>query len=255
MATGSHTISHAKTLRWSNARHPGADNGLRGIPFVPIVRTRITAPAAADADALVTKQVFPTAGATFTFATAVSGLTTNSDSGRTLGTPRNITITTSDLDGGFTLIVKGYDTYGEPMTERISATTSDTTVSGKKAFSKVNQIYSETAGSSGTFYVGFGNRLGLPYKLEDVHDLVQIVAGTEILTSDINASDFVLPTYTSTETHSATVAVTGFAGLPRDVRGTWKPSAAPDGTRNFTLYHRINDPDSKFGAYGLDQAT
>lgn len=257
MATGRHTISHAKNLFHGNAQYTPHESGKRGLPMYPIFRYSFDAPATADANALVTK-VAITSGATtaLTLASTVTGAGLSGGI-KTLDVPRNVTITASDLtigSGTISFIIKGTDTYGATMWERMKVTASDATVSGKKAFKTITAIDSVVSSVTGVFYIGFGNRFGLPYKLEDPHDVVQAHSGTNAVATDFSPSDLVLPTYTATETHSATIGVTGFAGLPRDVRGTWKPPDTADAALNFSIWYRINDPDSKHGAFGIDQA-
>jgi hypothetical protein len=256
MSTGRHTLTHAKNVFQGDAYYALYQGGQRGIEFQPIVKHNFGVPAAADSNGLVSKQVIATAAATVTLASSVTGASKTAGTFPvTLDVPRNVTITTSDLDGSPTTIFKGTDTYGATMWERMTLV-SDTTVSGKKAFKTIDSISHGTA-ASGTWYIGFGDRLGLPFKLENVYDVVQIQQGVlaaSDLLDEFYASHWVLPTYTVTETHSATVAVTGYAGLPRDIRGTWKPSNPPDTAQNFSMWFKVADVDSKFGAFGLDQA-
>ena len=261
-----HTISHATDLFWGDAQWGLAESGARGVRMNPIYQQTWTSPAGADADALVTK-VAVTTGATtvLTMASTVTGAGLSAGV-KTLDVPRNVTITTSDLalgGGTISVVVKGTDAYGATMWERFNVTVSDVTVSGKKAFKTITAVEKIAATASGTLYVGIGNRLGLNYRLSSVLDVVAGHSGT-IAATGFAPSDFVLPTYTATETHSASAAVTGFAGLPRDVRGTWKPATALDAAVSYSLWYKVNAGrgggqagvavDGKFEAYGIDQA-
>lgn len=251
-----HTITHATDLFWGDAQYNPAHSGTRGVRMNPIFQYDLGAPAGLDADGLVTKVAITTGATTvLTLATTVTGAGLSGGI-KTLDVPRNVTITTSDLDlGGGTIAVtvKGTDVYGATMWERFNVTVSDVAVSGKKAFKTITAVESAVATASGTFYVGFGNRFGLPYKLNHVKDVIVAHQDDAIGASDFQASDYVLPTYTATETHSATAAVTGFAGLPRDVRGTWKPAIAPDAAKQYAIWYKVQ-AGSKFEAYGIDQA-
>lgn len=256
-----HTISHAQNLFWGDAQHDGSNSGLRGVQMTPIFQFEVAASdfTVADPNALVTKVALTTgtAAVTLVLATAVAGATAGTNvAHRDLRVPRNVQITTSDLTGGGTLtvVVKGKDQYGMDMWERILVTASDSTVSGNKAFKTITSIESvaATAGTSGTFYVGYGNKIGLPYKLDDRKDVLRI---TETSTGVTPATGvLVLPTYTATETHSATAKSAGATELPKDVRGTYLPIAATDVLANgLAIWYKVSDTSSKFGSFGLDQ--
>lgn len=250
--TATHGISHAKVLRHGDAWYSLAGTR-RGIPMTtPIVKQDFGVIQTADADALVTKQVVATAAVTgYTFASLVAGVT--GTTARTLATPRNVTITASDMDGQPVFLIKGTDVYGATMWERILVTASDATVSGVKAFKTINSIEQTVAGVSGTFYIGMGNRFGLNYKVESVHDVIKLQEGNaQALPTAYGVTALLLPTYTATEVASATAD--GQASANRDVRGTYKPLTAPNASLRFSAWYKVSDPSSKFGAYGLDQA-
>lgn len=66
------------------------------------------------------------------------------------GCARALSVTAASIGSGTTaLTVSGYDIYGVPMTELITAT-GTTTVNGKKAFKYVSNIVVTTAATSGT---------------------------------------------------------------------------------------------------------
>lgn len=246
-----HTLTAASDISYGDAYYvPGYSR--RGVPITPIYKqTFSSAIAALDVNALCTNQALITAGSTFTFATAVVGLTTDASSQRVLDHARNITITTSDLGATATVIVKGEDVYGASMWERFLVTASDATVSGTKAFKKVSKVI--PSGATGIAKVGFGNRLGLDYKVSSLHDIIKGQEGDQgIAATDITVDSFRLPTYSATEVHSATSE--GTASALKDVRGTWKPLAViPDGAVTHSLWYKISGVRSKFGAYGINQ--
>ena len=247
-----HTLSAASAIYHGDSYHAGSGDR-KGVPIHFLYKqTFSSAIATIDPNALVTKQALSTAAATYTFATVVAGLTSDADNQRVLDHPRNVTVTASDLNATATVLVKGEDVYGASMWERILVTASDQTVSGKKAFKKISSISGGT-GATGVYYVGFGNRMGLDYKVDSLHDVVKGQegdAGTKA--TDITVGSFFLPTYTATETGTATA--NGTASAVQDVRGTWKPlQNVPDGTITHSVWYKVSAVRSKFGTYGIDQ--
>jgi len=87
------------------------------------------------------------------------------------GTPRNITATAGGTAGDIKavqVIVTGTNYNGEIITETLPAFTVDTagTVSGSKAFATITSITIPAHdGTGATTAIGFGEVLGLPYKL------------------------------------------------------------------------------------------
>ena len=79
------------------------------------------------------------------------------------GVARNLTVTAASIGSGTTaLLVSGYDIYGVPMTEVITAD-GTTTVNGAKAFKYVSTIATQIAATTVTpaaVEVGLGNLLG-----------------------------------------------------------------------------------------------
>lgn len=125
-----------------------------------------------------------------------------------------------------TVTVRGTDYFGNAMTETVTMN-GTTTVAGKKAFYKVIS-YQASAALTGTLSIGTGTLLGLPvyapaagYLLKELQDGSAATAGT----------------FTVADTAKAT-ATTG------DVRGTYTPNAAPDGSKGYVLIIAVTDWDS-----------
>ena len=75
-------------------------------------------------------------------------------------------VSSSASDTAFTVIVRGWDMYGVPMTEAIAVTAAGTTY-GKKAWKYVNTISLTHAGGAttiGTITLGTGDVFGIPIK-------------------------------------------------------------------------------------------
>lgn len=156
------------------------------------------------------------AGTGTTAATTASGVSVIQ-----LDCPRAVSITIGA--GTITdraVTVSGYDVYGQAMSEVIqTGTTQSTTVNGKKAFYQVSSVtVANTVG--GTLAVGTTDILGSPVRITDAGYIARSGwAGT--LADD--AGTFVAAVTTTATTTSG------------DVRGTYVPSSAANGTRRLVM--------------------
>ncbi|MBU2051509.1 MAG: hypothetical protein KKH61_21370 [Gammaproteobacteria bacterium] len=132
------------------------------------------------------------------------------------------------------ITVYGFDYLGQPMYEEITMN-GTTSVEGKKAFARVTRIVTGTDADS-ALDVGWGNVLGLPYKLIDL--ITELVDGLE----PADAGAVVKGINTAQTATSA------------DSRGTYTPHAnnVPDGSKLHELVG-IWDNFSAVGLYGLAQ--
>lgn len=132
------------------------------------------------------------------------------------------------------ITIYGYDYLGQPMRENITMN-GTTSVEGKKAFARVTRITTTTDADS-NLDVGWGDVLGLPYKLVDVY--TELVDGLE----PASAGTFVAGINTVQTATSA------------DPRGTYTPhsSNVADGTRLHSVFG-LFDNSSGVGLYGLAQ--
>lgn len=144
-----------------------------------------------------------------------------------LDTPRNVTIVSTNVgDTTQVATVYGLDQYGSALREAITFN-GTTTVQGKKAFASVSRI-AVSAALAGNATVGHGNVLGLPvylpsagFILKELQDGATASAGTVVA---------------GLRTGGGSTAITG------DVRGTYTPAVAPDGTKTYQLI--IATPDA-----------
>jgi len=163
-----------------------------------------------------------------------------------LDQPRAVSVTLgSGSPTSRVVTVTGYDVYGQPMSEAITTgTTPSTTVNGKKAFYQV-----ATATISGspvvTVSLGTSDVLGLP---------VSVTSGS-YLASVLYANAFTTDggTFVAADTTSPATTTTG------DVRGTYVPSAAANGTNRLVvgilLTGIATGPNAtRAGALGVTQA-
>jgi len=177
--------------------------------------------------------------------TAGTGVTTRVDAAGVtryvLDVPRNITLTAAGANAQ-TATVRGYDQYGQAMSESFAAP-STSTVAGKKAFKEIVSItFSGTPGSNVS--AGYANVFGLPYRVTDAGYLASVKwAGA--LAQDAG-------TFVAADTNTATSS-TG------DVRGTYAPSSAADGVKRLValigLPAAASGPNAtRIGAAGVTQA-
>ena len=134
---------------------------------------------------------------------------------------RNVRITTAASDTAV-YTVKGYDLYGYPMTENITANGA-TTVSGVKAWKYIASI--TPVGTVGaTVTVGTGDVYGFP-----------IYSATYIIGTDADVSiSWNGAAITSTTGYTAGVTTTATA-TTGDVRGTYAVQSASDATKRLVV--------------------
>lgn len=158
-----------------------------------------------------------------------------------LDVPRCVTVTAAGANAA-TLIVYGYDQYGQAMSSALSAP-STSTVATTKAFKTVTRIaISATAGSN--ISCGYNDKLGLPLRVTDV-GYVTSVKYNATLAQD--AGTFVAADQTSPATVSTT-----------DVRGCYTPSSACNGTKRLVMTITlpaiaVGPNATRIGAVGVDQ--
>lgn len=176
-----------------------------------LIGINLGAPDAADTDGVCASQAV-TADATINGALASGGVAT-------FDVPRNVVAawTTTAV-----LTVTGTDEYGETVVE---SSASGTSLAGKKAFKTVTAVSSSTAITGCT--VGTGDVLGLP---------VFVPNAGSIIAEFEDGADATAGTPVAGATAEAT-ATTG------DVRGTYDPNSAANGTRAFELLVALDDPN------------
>ena len=128
-----------------------------------------------------------------------------------LDVPRALKVNCATTARAFT--VSGYDYYGQAMSEVITVAVAGTAVTGKKAFYQVSGA--TIAGSATAVVIGTSDVLGIPVRVSNVA-YVSSIKSNSTLASDTG-------TFVAAETTTATNA-TG------DVRGTYVPATASDGT-------------------------
>lgn len=143
-------------------------------------------------------------------------------------TGRNVNVVSANAgDTTQVVTVTGVDMYGQTMREAITLN-GTTTVQGKKAFASVTAV-SVSATMTGNLSVGDGTIIGLPvylpnatWILRETQDGATATAGTVVAGAGI--------TVPSTSTSA-------------DVRGTYTPNSAPDGSRSYALLIALPEPN------------
>lgn len=178
-----------------------------------------TAVAAAQAISGTNVAVVITGGAKYSSATGTVPL----------GAPtgRNLQFVSSNAgDTTQTVTVTGTDMYGQTMTERVTLN-GTTVVQGNKAFYTVTGAVC-SATMTGNLSIGDSTKIGLPvylpnsvYVLKELQDGAVATAGT--ITAGLSIA-------------TAASVTSG------DVRGTYTPNSAPDGSRSCTLIVALPEP-------------
>ena len=161
--------------------------------------------------------------------TATAGVTQTTVNGQTrfvMDVPRNLRFTSAGNDTGITFTVSGFDVYGTPMTETITGANA-AIASGLKAFFSVVTITASGA-SAGTVSIGTGDVFGLPYFVRDAGMVIKSGWDNTLLQ---NAGTF---------TGAASAVPSATTG---DVRGTFLPTSASNGTRRLVLTFFIENSD------------
>lgn len=147
----------------------------------------------------------------------------------TLQFPRNIIVKSSTTDTTQTLTVRGFDEYGQAMTEAFTMNgTSD--VVGKKAWKRIVSLQSDIT-LAGTISVGTGAIFGLPFYLP-------AETGTGVGNIIKESQDGATPT-PGTFVGGVLTKATATTG---DVRGMVTPNVTPDATKVYSVYMFVADP-------------
>lgn len=211
-----HTLTHADALFVGNAYEPASRRG-RGTPLTPIVQVDLGVPATASANAICTSQ-------------SVTGGVAAVITAGTIDVPRNVVAAWTNTA---VVTVTGTDKYGKTLVE---SSASGTSFTGKKAFKTVTSVVFSASVTGAT--VGTGVVLGLPYRLGGKYDILAgyVDSTLENATSTVVAGDATTPS-----------ATTG------DVRGTYSPATAPNGSRQYRVWMKIFGLASRAESYGVNQ--
>ena len=224
------------------------DRAPRGVECsIPIYRklgTPVVAAAGALISAATSTELPNNTTITYTFATqGGSSPLDGANSTGVLDVARNVTAAATHGSSvvAMTLLIKGLDINGAEVWEQLSiaATGTSQSAAGKKAFKSITSIAITSAGNAttNTLNMGFGDVIGLPFKISDKNEVKVTFDGAE------DAATIVIG---DTTTPSATTG---------DVRGTIDPSGTLNGTKSLSVLMWNVDATDPTGvsAHGLAQ--
>lgn len=220
---------------WHSLNLAGINSTVALLP----VMIDLGSPITLDADGLIkaaTGTELPdTETVTYTFPAGNTTPLDGANQSGVLDVPRNITAAATHGSSvvAMTIVVTGKDEYGVTVVESLSiaATGTSQTAAGKKAFKEVDSIAITAAADAeaNTLNMGWGDVLGLPvflpnavYLHAEMEDGATVTAGTKV------AGVLTEPS-----------ATTG------DVRGTYDPNSACNGSKGFKLVAMLPDPTFK----------
>jgi len=126
----------------------------------------------------------------------------------------------ANVVAGSAITVRGYDYLNQPMTEVVNTVAGVTAIQGVRAFKALTSITfaANTGTAPVTMSVGWGNKLGLPYRA--------IAASTETSNG--------VPVATQGTLVPGPFAQTNNAAGAADPRGTYQPNTAMNGANEIT---------------------
>ncbi len=168
--TDSHTISHAESIYSGDAYQAGAEGNGRGIPRASLVQVSLGTPALAVTAGLGSQD--SGAGGPYPFDLTIDGSLASGGLG-TFDVPRGVQVVSIGADTGTAVFVfYGTDKYGVEIQESVTSN-GTTIVFGKKAFKTVTRV-SVSADTTAIYEFGSSDILGLPFRLENVADILVI---------------------------------------------------------------------------------
>lgn len=189
---------------------------------VPLMHVRLGSPVAAAATQICLAQAIAGASnAVIAGALAIGGVAvSDANAGRGVQV-----ISSSASDTAVTVTIRGYDFSGAKLTERLTLN-GTTAVLGVKTFMRVTQV-AVSAVMVGNLSVGFSNVLGLPFFLG---------SGGLVIRELVNGAVPTAGTFVAGNQAAAAI-ITG-----ADVRGTYTPNGAPNGTSGHELLVLMTEP-------------
>lgn len=187
-----------------------------------------------------------TAGAASLVLTAGTGVTAVVDASGTtryqFDIPRCVSLTSAGNISAVNFTVKGYDVYGQPMTQTLAGPNANTVNTTKAFFSVISVTVSAAVGTNTS--VGSADIFGLPVICSD-GGYIDRAGWAGALASDAGA-------FVAADATSPATASTG------DVRGTYAPSTASNGVRRLVLSilltsSAVGPVATRAGALGVNQ--
>lgn len=232
--TARHTITRADEVYVGNVAKTGySPDGRAGIKLDMLKFIDLGVPVTAATDGIL--------DGVSVFTDSVVSLTTGDLLLTSLDVPRNLTMVGNTATVTQTALVTGLDEYGQAMTELFTLN-GTTAVTGVKAFADISGIVLNS-GNTGEVDVGFGTRLGLPFRIASS---IQGVPGGLLVDNIVNTTAVFVTGLATT--------VTSTAGTG-DVRGTVVSTGSlPNNARRYTMLMVIPNISDEEVVFGVDQA-
>lgn len=163
--------------------------------------------------------------------TGVSAVVVNGVTRYQCDVPRCVTITSGGNDSGITFTVAGFDKYGQKMTQTITGG-NGATVTTKKAFYSVNSVVPSGSVAT-TVTVGTADTFGLDIQLIDLSYLYTVGNQNKAIDTGTGVIG---------DTTNPATALTG------DVRGTYAPTYASNGTARVVCEITMNASQLAYGS-------
>lgn len=215
----------------------GATADTLGVPTSPLAMYDIL-PLTAQLNNLATNQTVSNASWTLSAGTGITATTIAGETVYDLGCERCISYSGTATGTTAVLInARGYDTYGVPLTITTtgpSGTAITTTTKPLRYLAAVSTTSNTTSGVT----VGTSDTIGFLQRV-DAFGYVVINYASAVITSSAG--------FTAAVTTTASATTGG-------VRGTYALPSASDGVKRLTTLIYAKDPDTKAGAFGVDQA-
>lgn len=218
------TLTHADEHFAGAGQAGGLNQSIRGIGVQLVHRLIITDPIAGDVDGIILpggSGTTPGIGAI----TPLDGTFVDSDGVGQLDFARNISAVSTAADTTQTLTITGRDIAGNPLVEDL-AMNGTTEVVTASAFSSVSAVSTDLAFagnlSLGTSVTSANIEFGLDARLLNGYDVLHAIDGLGAAEGGV---------FTVADVTDPPTASTG------DARGTYNPSADPDGAEDYILYY------------------
>ena len=238
-------LGSAQTYMGTNTNSNLGDPSPMDIGVGPVGRIYVwdTVPAAKATNNLVTSTT-PTGAGSLTLAAGAGVTAVTLSSGSTayqLDVPRAVAVTQVTAGTARNFTVTGYDWYGQPMSELI-VSVAGSTVNGKKAFYQITGI-TVSGATTTAVTVGTTDILGSPVRIPNA-GYVARAGWNDTLAEDAGTLADAVATTPSTTTG--------------DVRGTYVPSSACDGTKRLVMgillpALAVGPNATRAGALGVNQ--
>lgn len=175
---------------------------------------------------------------------------------------RNLTITAASIGSGTTAVLaSGYDIYGVPLTEILTAD-GTTTVAGKKAFKYVSSVVIQTGATTVTpadISIGVGNLLGFPLRVDRwEYTEARFNGGLQINSAGWTSAITTLATNTTGDVRGTQNFSTGMFG---GAAGSATVGAQFDGVKRAVVKMQVplmrmigSNPNTYTGLFGVTQS-